>query len=97
MELIEKQSAEANLHLLFGRTEHFNRQQVITIMQPAIRSELNDWIELPRCPSSGPHYLDKPGFDPKACPMIGWLDGLEGSTISEREEEDATHRDIIWR
>jgi hypothetical protein len=51
MELIEKQSAAANLHLLFGRTEHFNRQQVITIMQPAIRSELNDWIELLRCPS----------------------------------------------
>lgn len=47
MELIEKQSAEANLHLLFGRTEHFDRQQVITIMQPAIRSELNDWIERP--------------------------------------------------
>ena len=21
--------------------------------------------------TSGPHYLDKPGFDPKACPMIG--------------------------
>jgi hypothetical protein len=21
--------------------------------------------------SSGPNYLDKPGFDPKACPMTG--------------------------
>jgi hypothetical protein len=56
---IEIQSAKVNLRLLLGRTKHFKRQQVsTTIMQPAIRAQLNDWIALPRYPSINAWILE---------------------------------------
>jgi hypothetical protein len=46
-----KKNEQVDFRPLFGLTKHANKENVIALMQPQIRTELNEWIELPRIPS----------------------------------------------
>ena len=48
---IAAKSEKLQLRELFGRTKHAKRQTVVSLMQPQMRSDMGDWIELPRIPT----------------------------------------------